>query len=175
MTLEFDKNGLLPPEDFEMDLETLKNSLLVEGNGNSSTWDRDWRFHLTEQLGRMASQLAQIDIKEVFVDGSFVEEKDHPNDIDGFFFCDRMFAYSGELTRQLNLLDPYKVWTWDPSSRRPYRGYAKGPSYQCGTNIGLSFTRIPDSHQGSQTEKGSLSDSERHFDSPDLKTKPRES
>jgi hypothetical protein len=23
----------------------------------------------------------------------------------------------------LNLLDPFKVWTWDPSSRKPYRGY----------------------------------------------------
>lgn len=74
----------------------------------------------------MASQLAQIGINEVFVDGSFVEEKDHPNDIDGFFFCDRMLAFSGELTKELNLLDPYKVWTWDPRPRRPYRGYAKG-------------------------------------------------
>ena len=25
----------------------------------------------------------------------------------------------------LNLLDPHKVWTWDPQSRRPHRGYAK--------------------------------------------------
>lgn len=27
--------------------------------------------------------------------------------------------------RQLNLLDPAKIWTWDPASRRPYRGYPK--------------------------------------------------
>ncbi len=32
---------------------------------------------------------------------------------------------SGELQRKLNLLDPYQVWTWDPRSRRAYRGYAK--------------------------------------------------
>lgn len=32
---------------------------------------------------------------------------------------------SGELERKLNLLDPSKVWTWDPSSRKPYRGYPK--------------------------------------------------
>jgi hypothetical protein len=32
---------------------------------------------------------------------------------------------SGDLERELNLLDPHKVWTWDPSSRRPYRGYPK--------------------------------------------------
>jgi hypothetical protein len=32
---------------------------------------------------------------------------------------------SGELERELNLLDPHKVGTWDPASRRPYRGYPK--------------------------------------------------
>jgi len=29
------------------------------------------------------------------------------------------------MARQLNLLDPFKVWTWDPMSRKPYRGYPK--------------------------------------------------
>jgi Helix-turn-helix len=28
---------------------------------------------------------------------------------------------SGELTRRLNLLDPYKIWTWDPRSRQAFR------------------------------------------------------
>lgn len=32
---------------------------------------------------------------------------------------------SGRLEQELNLLDPYKVWTWDPASRRPFRGYPK--------------------------------------------------
>jgi hypothetical protein len=32
---------------------------------------------------------------------------------------------TGELVRRLNLLDPHKVWTWDPASRKPYRGYPK--------------------------------------------------
>jgi hypothetical protein len=32
---------------------------------------------------------------------------------------------SDELQRQLNRLDPYKTWTWDPATRRPYRGYPK--------------------------------------------------
>ena len=32
---------------------------------------------------------------------------------------------SGDLQRELNLLDPYKIWTWDPSTRMPYRGYPK--------------------------------------------------
>jgi len=25
----------------------------------------------------------------------------------------------------LNNLDPHKIWTWDPRSRKTYRGYAK--------------------------------------------------
>jgi hypothetical protein len=29
-----------------------------------------------------------------------VEEKDHPNDIDGYFVCDLQVLASGELTRQ---------------------------------------------------------------------------
>jgi len=64
-------------------------------------------------------------VREIFVDGSFVEDKDHPNDIDGYFVCDLMQLASGDLAQQLNRLDPYKVWTWDPASRRPYRGYPK--------------------------------------------------
>jgi hypothetical protein len=53
-----------------------------------------------------------------FLDGSFVEEELHPNDIDGYFLCDYRKLATGELERQLNALDPYKIWTWDPHSRR---------------------------------------------------------
>jgi len=70
-------------------------------------------------------QLWKVGVHEIFADGSFAEDKDHPNDIDGYFVCDLDRLRSGELTRELNLLDPYKVWTWDPSSRKPYRGYPK--------------------------------------------------
>jgi hypothetical protein len=75
----------------------------------------DWRFSPARQVG----------IREIFADGSFVEDKDHPNDIDGYFVCDLKSLASGVLAQQLNRLDPYKVWTWDPASRRPYRGYPK--------------------------------------------------
>jgi hypothetical protein len=54
-----------------------------------------------------------------------VEDKNHPNDIDGYFVCELRLLASGELQRQLNLLDPHKVWTWDPATRRAYRGYSK--------------------------------------------------
>jgi hypothetical protein len=46
----------------------------------------------------MTQQLWQVGIREVFADGSFVEEKDHPNDIDGYFVCSLVDLASGELT-----------------------------------------------------------------------------
>ncbi|MBL8720939.1 MAG: hypothetical protein JNL79_33450 [Myxococcales bacterium] len=54
-----------------------------------------------------------------------MEDKDHPNDIDGYFVCELGRLASGELQRELNLLDPHKVWTWSPTSRRSERGYPK--------------------------------------------------
>lgn len=57
-------------------------------------------------------------MKNIFIDGSFVEDKDHPNDIDGYFECDLLDLASGRLQRELNLLDPHKIWTWDSKSRR---------------------------------------------------------
>ena len=73
----------------------------------------------------LVTQLWQIGIQDIFADGSFVEDKDHPNDIDGYFVCDLMELASGELQRKLNLIDPHKVWTWAPQGRRPFRGYPK--------------------------------------------------
>jgi uncharacterized protein DUF6932 len=79
---------------------------------------RQPREILTRQLWRVGN-------REVFADGSFAEDKDHPNDIDGYFVVELRQLMSGQLTRELNLLEPDKIWTWDPASRRPYRGYPK--------------------------------------------------
>jgi hypothetical protein len=77
------------------------------------------------QLEALTNQLWAVGVEEIFVDGSFAEDKSHPNDIDGYFVCEAHSLFSGELERQLNLLDPHKVWTWAPESRRSYRGYPK--------------------------------------------------
>jgi hypothetical protein len=125
MIPDFDENGLLPPEDFELTLSQLKNSVLVAGSKALPNWDAAWRLKLVENLSVMCRQLWQVGVQDIFVDGSFVEDKDHPNDIDGYFVCDfRRFA-SGDLERDLNLLDSNKIWTWDPNSRRAFRGYPK--------------------------------------------------
>ncbi len=124
----FGPDGLLPPGDYELSFAELRQSVLVLGPGGPGawpTWDCAWRSKLVDNLEFLTHQLWQVGIRDVFADGSFAEDKDHPNDIDGYFVCDLHGLKSGELTRELNLLDPDKVWTWDPSSRRPYRGYPK--------------------------------------------------
>jgi hypothetical protein len=121
----FDDKGLLPIKDYAVTLDQLRGSILVQGIGDDPEWDIDWRLHLVNQCEVMVRQLWQIGIDEIFLDGSFVEQKNHPNDIDGYFVCDAFYLASGALERDLNALDSYKVWTWDPRTRRAYRGYAK--------------------------------------------------
>lgn len=124
----FQVDGLLPPGDYEVSFEELRQSTLVvgpDGETRSPTWDAAWRRKLVDNLEILTRQLWQVGITEVFADGSFAEDKDHPNDIDGYFVCELGPLSSGQLTRELNLLDPNKVWTWDPASRRAYRGYPK--------------------------------------------------
>jgi hypothetical protein len=62
-------------------------------------------------------------IEEIFVDGSFVENKLHPNDIDGYFVCHEWPRIAAEFKQKLNLRNPHKIWTWEV--RWPYRGQDK--------------------------------------------------
>ena len=124
----FDRDGLLPPSDYELSFDELRASILVCGPGDTAlypSWDRLWRERLVNNLEVLTQQLWQVGIREIFADGSFAEDKEHPNDVDGYFECDLAELITGELERKLNLLDPSKVWTWDPASRKPYRGYPK--------------------------------------------------
>jgi hypothetical protein len=117
---------MLPSGDYELTLDELRASSLVTGNGVvSQAWDAQWRAALVENLAVLVAQLWKVGVRDVYADGSFVEDKDHPNDIDGYFVCDLQRLASGQLQRELNLLDQHKVWTWDPRERRPFRGYPK--------------------------------------------------
>ncbi len=126
---DFTKEGLLPPGDYKATFGELRESILVEGPGPESVWseewDAEWREHLTRQAETMCTQLWQVGIEDIYLDGSFTEAKAHPNDIDGYFECDARRLATGELQRKLNQIDPKKCWTWDPEERRAYRGYAK--------------------------------------------------
>src|SRR4051812_21128279 len=122
----FTDEGLLPIGNYPLSLDELRTSHLVSGASTaSSTWDRVWRARLVDNLEILVRQLWQVGIERIFVDGSFVEEKDHPNDIDGYFECDLFAFASGQLERDLNALDAHRVWTWDPMRRRPDLNSAK--------------------------------------------------
>ena len=120
----FTAEGVLPPGDYALTLDELYQSALVTGE-DYENWDAQWRQKLVDQLAVLVNQLWQVGIERIFINGSFVEEKTHPNDIDGYFECERDRLMDGTLQQQLNLLDPHKVWTWSPQSRRRYRGYPK--------------------------------------------------
>jgi hypothetical protein len=124
----FNEFGLLPPGDYEMSLASLRESMLVTGPPDRMpypNWDTPWRRHLVDQLEILCAQLWDVGVINVFIDGSFAEDKEHPNDIDGYFECTLEDLASGRLARELNMLDPYKIWTWDTLARKPYRGYEK--------------------------------------------------
>lgn len=122
----FTADGMLPPGDYLMTFGQLRASLLVTGpTPPPKDWDASWRTQLVDNLEVMVRQLWKVGIDEVFIDGSFVEDKVHPNDIDGYFVCDLKRLASGDLQKDLNRLDANKVWTWDPRDRKPFKGYPK--------------------------------------------------
>ncbi|WP_231735251.1 DUF6932 family protein [Gracilibacillus massiliensis] len=121
--MQFNECGLLPSGDYELTIEQLKKSLLVTGPNDSLRWDEKWRLYLVNQLELMVQQLWSVGIYEIFIDGSFVENKAHPNDIDGYFECDVRDLPA--IVRELNIIEPDKIWTWDNKSRKPYKGYTK--------------------------------------------------
>lgn len=114
----FDTRGMLPRGDHSATIGQLRRSRLVTGVGVAGPWDAAWRRRLVQGLAHLAGQLWEAGIEEVFVDGSFVEDKAHPNDIDGYFVCPFDLLRTGELQRRLNAMDSGGVWTWDPASRR---------------------------------------------------------
>src|SRR5579884_403790 len=93
----FTAEGLLPAGDYPLTLEELRLSFLVTGAGvQSATWDAPWRSRLVENLSILSRQLWQVGIQDIYVNGSFVEDKDRPNDIDGYFDCPLDLLRTGE-------------------------------------------------------------------------------
>lgn len=124
--LDFNEHGLLPSGDHVMNFDLLKASILVKGNSKcDEEWDEEWRLQLADNLEILTKQLWEVGITEIFIDGSFATIKSHPNDIDGYFVCDVKKVASGELERDLNKINPHKIWTWDPKSLRTCRGSTK--------------------------------------------------
>jgi len=107
--LKFTNKGLLPPGDYELTFKQLRKSILVSGPEQPTipNWDESWRAWLVDQAEILVQQLWQIGINKIYLNGSFVESKPRPNDIDGYFECDLSAFASGHIQRQLNLIDPH--------------------------------------------------------------------
>jgi len=123
---EFTENGLLPPGDYALTFNELRKSFLVTGEGcDEPNWDAAWRSHLVDNLETLTVELWTVGVERVFVNGSFVERKPHPNDIDGYFEVEFKYFVCGKLQKDLNFLNEHKVWTWDPASQRTASNFAK--------------------------------------------------
>ena len=128
--LAFDARGMLPPGDYPMTLDGLRRSILVDGPPGREAWNRDWRAWLVDHLETLVGQLWGVGVEDIFIGGSFVADKDHPDDLDGYFACERAFYKTRALHRALNDLGPFREWTWRNEDRRPARdGRPKLPLY----------------------------------------------
>jgi hypothetical protein len=91
MIPQFTDEGLLPPGVHETDLEELKEKM---------GWSRK-RRELLEGLEEALGLMASCGVARVYLDGSFVTDKDRPNDVDG---C---YDLAEDVTAEdLNRLDP---------------------------------------------------------------------
>lgn len=102
--MRFNDYGLLPPQDFPMTINQLRDSVLVIGPQNESPWNTKKRLTLVNNLEILVNQLWQVGIEDIYVDGSFVEEKASPSDIDGYFVADILTL--PDVVRELNSIDP---------------------------------------------------------------------
>jgi hypothetical protein len=102
----FTTHGLLPLGEHTATFVELRSSLLAQGPAGVTDWDVKWRLQLIDNAEILTDQLWRVGITEIFLDGSFVEDKLRPNDIDGYFEVDVRRLASGDLQRELNALDP---------------------------------------------------------------------
>ncbi len=112
---DFTSDGVLPARDYELTLDELADSMLVTGRPRVTDpeWDSEWRLQLVENLRIMTGHLWSIGRTEIYVDGSFVENKNRPGDIDGYFECSFGSLVTGELESELNAAANGTIWTWD--------------------------------------------------------------
>ena len=75
MLPEFTEEGLLPPGIYETDFEELREKM---------GWSRR-RLALLEGLESALELMATSGVTRVYLDGSFVTDKNRPNDIDGCY------------------------------------------------------------------------------------------
>lgn len=105
--------GVLP-HDFTLTFDELEASVPVLGPG-SGPWDEDHRHKLVRMAKILVGHLWHVGVEEIYHDGSFVERKPRPNDIDGYFVSHVAQFFDVQLP-QLESLD--SCWTWDEDKLR---------------------------------------------------------
>lgn len=122
MIPSFDEDGLLP-HDSEATLEELLQSHLVSGLGvDSEHWDSGWRAELVARVGVVYDLFLRAGgVVEFWIDGSFVEAVDHPQDIDAYFTL-RVPQDWLTLPDRLNQLEGSNIWSWKDTDRRSFPG-----------------------------------------------------
>lgn len=99
MIPDFTAQGMSPPGIHTANLEEVRNKL---------GWGRK-RRDLLDRLDAALRLMKHCGIVYVYLDGSFVTEKDRPGDIDGCYDVPSGVA-------SLNLMFP--IWSWTPSNRQ---------------------------------------------------------
>ena len=121
----FNDDGFLP-QDYETTFQEIQQSLLVLGPERTEpTWDISRRRWLLNNLEILVRQLWAAGIERIYVNGSFVTDKDKPGDIDACFECDYTEVRSGRLAKRLNDATSDKIWAWRMDERVMVSGYTK--------------------------------------------------
>lgn len=121
---KFNSEGYLNPKDYFVTFAEIRESLLVKGpiGIDPVKWDEKWRLKLVNNFELLTKELWSQGIEDVFMDGSFVTDKPHPNDIDGYFDTKLKVEDAvkfAQLRQKLNMKSTHQLWTWDGRSRRP--------------------------------------------------------
>ncbi|WP_102344743.1 DUF6932 family protein [Bacillus sp. Marseille-P3661] len=105
------KYGVLD-KDYTLTIDGLRNSLLVNGptTGEYIPWDKERRLYLVNQLEIVANQVWNAGFDKIFVDGSFVEDKASPEDIDCYFECGFKDFSQGKVEEALRKANPEENW-----------------------------------------------------------------
>jgi hypothetical protein len=105
------KYGVLD-KDYALTIDGLRKSLLVNGptTGDYIPWDRERRLHLVNQLEVVVNQVWKAGFDKIYVDGSFVEDKASPEDIDCYFECGLNDFIQGKVVDTLRKANPGENW-----------------------------------------------------------------
>jgi hypothetical protein len=113
------RDGRLPPGVHDATLKEIRDKL---------GWGRR-RKNLVDGLEMALRLMGNCGIQRVYVDGSFVTDKDRPGDIDGCY----------DIPPGANLAAMYPIWPWTPTNRAMSKAMF---------GVELAPSRAPATHSG---------------------------